>query len=225
MNTSVRESWGFFRNRRPDTYGAVCSVFPGEDMKFPNIRPGDTPRNRGFHMPAEWEPHECVWLSWPHNKNTFPQLPVVEDAFHAFVREICMSDRVELFVPTATIHRKVKVRLREDGIDPSRVVLHTTGYSDVWIRDYGPTFVVNRALRRTAMVRWNFNAWGEKYEDQLEDGKIPEVMNRRLELPLFAPGIVLEGGSVEVNGRHGDHYTFLSPEPENPSLQRKLKST
>jgi agmatine deiminase len=220
MNTSVRESWGFFRNRRPDTYGAVCSFFSGGDMTFPDIRPGDTPRNRGFHMPAEWEPHECVWLSWPHNRNTFPQLPAVEDAFHEFVREICMSDRVELFVPTAAIHRKVKVRLREDGIDPAQVVLHTTGYSDIWIRDYGPTFVVNRALKRTAMVRWNFNAWGEKYEDQLEDGKIPEVMNRRLELPLFAPGIVLEGGSVEVNGRGTVITTrscLLNPN-RNPSL-------
>jgi agmatine deiminase len=201
MNTSVRESWGFFRNRRPDTYGAVCSAFSGGDVTFPDIRRGDTPRNRGFHMPAEWEPHECVWLSWPHNKNTFPRLPAVEDAFYEFIRAIHTSERVELFVPSAVAHRKIRARLREDGVDLSRVILHTTEFSDVWIRDYGPTFVINRALKRTAMVRWNFNAWGGKYEDQLRDGKIPDVMNRRLELPLFVPDIVLEGGSVDVNGR------------------------
>jgi agmatine deiminase len=61
--------------------------------------------------------------------------------------------------------------------------------------------VVNRALSKTALVRWNFNAWGGKYEDQIRDGKIPGMMNRRFNLPLFEPGIVLEGGSIDVNGK------------------------
>jgi len=220
MNYSVRDSWGFFRNRRPDTYDATCSLFPGGDVTFPDIRPGDTPRNRGFHMPAEWEPHECVWLSWPHNKNTFPQLPAVEDAYYEFVQAIHTSERVELFVPTAVVHRKIRARLRETSVDLSRVILHTTDFSDVWIRDYGPTFVVNRALKRTAMVRWNFNAWGGKYDDQLRDGKIPGIMNRWLELPQFVPGIVLEGGSVDVNGRGTVMTTrscLLNPN-RNPAL-------
>ncbi len=88
MNQAVRESWGFFRNRRPDTYGTTCTLFPGNNGAFPEIRPGDTPRNRGFHMPAEWEPHDAVWLSWPHNKNTFPKLPAVEEAFFEFLTAI-----------------------------------------------------------------------------------------------------------------------------------------
>ena len=201
MNLTVRESWGFFRNRRPDTYGTTCTLFPGSEGTFPEIRGGDTPRNRGFHMPAEWEPHDAVWLSWPHNKTTFPKLPAVEEAFFAFVTAIHTSERVELFIPTAAVHRRVKTQLRESQIDPSTVTLHTTEFSDVWIRDYGPTFVINRAMKRSAMVRWDFNAWGGKYEDQVKDGRIPTVMNRRLELPLFEPGIVLEGGSVDVNGR------------------------
>jgi agmatine deiminase len=201
MNLTVRESWGFFRNRRPDTYGTTCTLFPGNEGAFPEIRPGDTPRNRGFHMPAEWEPHDAVWLSWPHNKTTFPELPAVEEAFFAFVTAIHTSERVELFIPTAAVHRRVKTRLRESQIHPSLVNLHTTEFSDVWIRDYGPTFVINRAMKRSAMVRWNFNAWGGKYEDQVKDGRIPTVMNRWLELPLFVPGIVLEGGSLDVNGR------------------------
>jgi len=201
MNRSVRESWGFFRNRRPDTYAKTCSLFPGEHGAFPDIRSGDTPRNRGFHMPAEWEPHEAVWLSWPHNKRTFPQILAVEEAYYTFIAAIHATERVELFVPTAASHRKIRARLRESGVDLLKVTLHTTDYSDIWIRDYGPTFVINRAMSRTAMVRWNFNAWGEKYEDQIRDGKIPEIMNRRLEYPLFVPEIVLEGGSIDVNGR------------------------
>ena len=139
---------------------------------------------------------------------------------YEFVRAIQTSERVELFVPSAVAYRKIRVRLRETGVDLSRVILHTTEFSDVWIRDYGPTFVINRALKRTAMVRWNFNAWGKKYEDQLQDGKIPDVMNRWLELPRFVPGIVLEGGSVDVNGRGTVMTTrscLLNPN-RNPSL-------
>ena len=220
MNQTVRESWGFFRNRRPDTYGATCTLFSGGDGVFPSIRPGDTPRNRGFHMPAEWEPHDAVWLSWPHNKNTFPNLPAVEEAFFEFVTAIHTSERVELFIPTAAVHRRVKTRLRETNVDLSQVTLHTTEFSDVWIRDYGPTFVINRALRRSAMVRWNFNAWGGKYTDQVNDGRIPGVMNRWLNLPQFVPEIVLEGGSLDVNGRGTVLTTrscLLNPN-RNPSL-------
>jgi agmatine deiminase len=222
MNETVRESWGFFRNRRPDTYGQICTLFSGNDGAFPEIRDGDTPRNRGFHMPAEWEPHEAVWLSWPHNRNTFPNLSGVEESYYAFISAIHTSERVELFIPTAALHRKIRAHLREAHTDLSRVTLHTIEFSDVWIRDYGPTFVINPAMNRAAMVRWNFNAWGLKYEDQVNDGKIPNIMNRWLDLPQFVPGIVLEGGSFDVNGR-GTLLTtrscLLNPN-RNPSLSK-----
>jgi agmatine deiminase len=125
-----------------------------------------------------------------------------------------------LFIPTAALHRKIRTNLRQAHIDLSRVTLHTIEFSDVWIRDYGPTFVVNRAMNRAAMVRWNFNAWGLKYEDQVKDGKIPAIMNRWLDLPQFVPGIVLEGGSFDVNGRGALLTTrscLLNPN-RNPSL-------
>lgn len=220
MNEAVQDSWGFFRNRRPDTYWRVGVPFRGTDGAFPDLREKDTPRNRGFHMPAEWEPHEAVWISWPHNQQTFPDLPGVEQVYFEFIAHLQASERIEVFVPTAVVHRKVKARLKEMAIDPDRVVLHTTEYSDVWIRDYGPTFVVSRALGRSALVRWNFNAWGEKYDDQISDGRIPVQMNRRLNLPLFEPGIILEGGSIDVNGR-GTVLTTRScllNKNRNPSL-------
>ena len=223
MNAVVQDSWGFFRNRRPETYSRVVVPFAGIDGAFPTLRSGDTPRNRGFHMPAEWEPHDAVWISWPHNTNTFPDLPAVEQAYYEFIAHVHTSERVEVFVPTAVIHRKVRARLREMGIDFERVTLHTTEYSDVWIRDYGPTFVVSRALQKMAMVKWNFNAWGGKYDDQIRDGKIPLNMNRRLNLPLFEPGIVMEGGSFDTNGRGTVLTTracLLNPN-RNPSLSRE----
>ena len=141
---------------------------PENPVLFPPFAAGDTPRNRGFHMPAEWEPHEAVWISWPHNETTFPHLSDVENSCYAFIMAVHASERVELFVPTAVIHRRVRARLREMGADLTRIVLHTSDYADVWIRDYGPTFVVNRVLKKTAMVRWNFNAWGGKYENQTQ---------------------------------------------------------
>ena len=230
MNQDVRDSWGFFRNRRPDTYGKIAIPFPGESGAFPALRPEDTPRNRGFHMPAEWEPHEAVWIAWPHNQMTFPHLTDVENACYAFIMAVHGSERVEIFVPSAVIHRRVRSRLREIGADLTKIVLHTSEYSDIWIRDYGPTFLVNRVLQKTALVRWNFNAWGNKYEDQISDGKIPHTMNRRLLLPMFEPGIVLEGGSIDVNGRGTVLTTracLLNPN-RNPALsadqiEEKLK--
>nr|WP_319376151.1 agmatine deiminase family protein [uncultured Methanoregula sp.] len=222
MNREVRDSWGFFRNRRPETYGRIGTPFPGESGEFPALREGDTPKNRGFHMPAEWEPHAAVWLSWPNNKDTFPQLPLVEKAYYEFIEKIHTSERVELFVPTAIVHRQVRARLREMGVDLARITLHTSEYVDVWIRDYGPTFVVNRAQKKLALVRWNFNAWGGKYERQIQDGKIPFMMNRRLSLPLFEPGIILEGGSIDVNGKG----TVLTTKAclLNPNRNPKLSS-
>jgi agmatine deiminase len=201
MNEAVQESWGFFRNRRPETYDRITVPFAGKSGTSPSIRAGDTPRNRGFLMPAEWEPHDAVWLSWPHNPVTFPDIPAVEQAYFELIFHLHTSEQVEVFVPTAVVHRKVRSRLREMGADLEKIVLHTNEYSDVWIRDYGPTFVLNRALREIAMVRWNFNAWGNKYEDQVRDGRIPLVMNRWMNLPVYEPGIVLEGGSIDVNGR------------------------
>ncbi|MFA5415575.1 MAG: nitrilase-related carbon-nitrogen hydrolase, partial [Methanoregula sp.] len=78
MNQKIRDAWGFFRNRRPDTYGAVCAPLPGAIGGSPPVLPGDAPRQHGYFMPAEWEPHEALWLSWPHNKDTFPRLREVE---------------------------------------------------------------------------------------------------------------------------------------------------
>jgi agmatine deiminase len=223
MNETVQDSWGFFRNRRPETYSRITVPFAGKDGAFPDLRPKDTPRNRGFHMPAEWEPHEAVWISWPHNTFTFPDISAVEHAYYEFIAHVHTSEHVEVFVPTAVVHRKVRAKLREMGVDFGQVTLHTTEYSDVWIRDYGPTFVVSRALQKLAMVRWNFNAWGGKYEDQFRDGAIPLQINRRLTLPLFEPGIIMEGGSFDTNGK-GTLLTtracLLNPN-RNPTLSER----
>lgn len=199
QNRSVRDSWGFIRNRRPDTYGNLTRPFPGG--RVPDVRPGDTPRNRGFHMPAEWEPHDAVWLSWPANEDTFPHLPDVEKSYVQFIAAMDGSERVNLLVRDEKTTARVRKMLESSGTSAAHVTFYPTDYADVWIRDYGPTFVQNPALHQKALVWWRFNAWGEKYEDLLADGEIPGRMKDWLHIPVFEPGIVLEGGSIEVNGR------------------------
>ena len=140
-------------------------------------------------MPAEWEPHDAVWLSWPHNNNTFPHLSAVEEAYYEFIRAVHTSERVELFVPTAVIHRKVRARLRRQVQTCPRspcipVSIPMSGSATTARRSCR-----NRTLQKTAIVHWDFNAWGGKYEDQIRDGRIPSLMNRRLNFPSSLPGL------------------------------------
>jgi agmatine deiminase len=223
MNDTIRDSWGFMRNRRPDTYSAVCAPIRGTIKDLAYIIPGDTPRNRGYHMPAEWEPHNAVWLSWPHNTLTFPSLEAVEESYIRFIVEIHRTEPVRLLIPGPVSAARISAFLINAGVSMDQITLFPTSYSDVWIRDYGPTFVVNRGERHVAMVRWIFNAWGDKYDELLADGSVPGFMNQHLKVPVFEPGIILEGGSIDVNGRGTVLTTtacLLNPN-RNSSLSRE----
>lgn len=220
MNEEVRQSWGFMRNRRPDTYHPVCQQIreTGADCIFSALH--DTPRNRGYHMPAEWEPHDSVWISWPHNTLTFPSLSEVEEGYLRFVAAVHLSEPVRILARDDESKSRITRMLTDAGVDITKVMLQVIPYADVWIRDYGPTFVINRGERQVAMVRWIFNAWGNKYDELLADGCIPESINDILHLPVFEPGIILEGGSIDVNGR-GTVLTTracLLNQNRNPSL-------
>jgi agmatine deiminase len=199
LNHTVREGWGFLRNRRPDSYGILTRPVEREYPRAADM-PG-TPRKLGFTMPAEWDPHDTVWLAWPHDPETFGDIPAVEKTCLGIVSALTPGERVNLLVRDREMGQKVKALFRRGGIDPGRVSFLPFDYADVWFRDYGPTFVVNPAERRLGMVSWDFNAWGNRYPGLARDGRIPSCLNGRLGLPLFRPGIVLEGGSIDVNGR------------------------
>ncbi|MDD4252682.1 MAG: agmatine deiminase family protein [Methanoculleus horonobensis] len=189
-NEAVREGWGFFRNRRPETYGPLARKLP----------PGMAPAASGYRMPAEWEPHDAVWLSWPHDRETFPDLAAVEGIYVEIIAALRGSETVDLLVTGEAMRTRIEAMLEEEGVDTGGIRFHLANYADVWFRDYGPTFLVNRKTGNLVMVNWTFNAWGNKYAELMEDSRIPLAMNREMELPLFTPGIVLEGGSIEVNG-------------------------
>ena len=155
----------------------------------------ETPASLGYRMPAEWEKHDATWLSWPKDPGTFPSdvLPKVEAAYVAMVRALSEHEEVKVMVNDAKAQARVSSMIRGEG-RVSIVVLPTV---DVWVRDYGPTYVRGRDL---ALVKWIFNAWGNKYDDLLPDEGAGVRMAESTGLRMFRPGVVLEGGSIDVNG-------------------------
>lgn len=171
-------------------------------------------------MPAEWMPHAATWLAWPHDPVTWPgHVADAEEVFWQMIRALAPNERVELLVKDLAIERKVQARMTTDNV--SNVRLHRIPTADSWIRDYGPTFLKGPG-DATACVDWIFNAWGNKYDTLLPDDGIPPQLDaihgaRRFEYP-----IVMEGGSIEVNGAG----TVLTTEQcllnknRNPKLSR-----
>ena len=218
-NKKVQEGWGFLQNRRPDTYQPLI-----ENVQTSTGRCGaKTCQAQGFIMPAEWDHHDAIWLSWPYDLLTFPdRVELVEQTYVEIVKEIHTSEEVNLFVIDEPTKTKVTEMFRQANINLDLVHIHVSDYADVWFRDYGPIFIRN-PQHELAMVHWDFNSWGEKYETLLRDKQIPDVINKKLGLPCFKPGIVLEGGSIDVNGKG----TLLTSEQcllnsnRNPTLNKQ----
>ncbi|MFA5861828.1 MAG: agmatine deiminase family protein [Candidatus Thermoplasmatota archaeon] len=162
-----------------------------------------TPASLGYRMPAEWEPHAATWLSWPHDPMTFPgRVDAAEETYREMIRALCKHERVNLLVKDDDAHERVEKWVVQESL--KNVVLWDVPPADVWFRDYGPTFVkrdVTPTRSELAMTKWRFNAWGDKYESLLPDDTIPHQLQPHLGLPMFEAGIVMEGGSFEVNGR------------------------
>jgi agmatine deiminase len=153
-------------------------------------------------MPAEWEPHRATWLAWPHNLETWPkQLELVKEAWVQMARAVSLGEEVRLLANDERSQADATRRLRESGAATGRVSIRGIPTVDVWIRDYGPTFITRSEKEEgLAFVDWVFNAWGEKYDCYAEDDRVAKEIARLLGVPVFEPGIVLEGGSIDVNG-------------------------
>lgn len=160
-----------------------------------------TPAKLGYYMPAEWERHDAIWLSWPHDPITFPdRVEKAENTYVEIIHAIMDSENVNLFVRDDSMQKRAERLFKKDGVNPDSIIFHKYDYADVWFRDYGPIFLINKNSGRLAMTHWIFNAWGGKYETLMKDTNIPEFINQKMGLPCFKPGIVLEGGSIDVNG-------------------------
>ncbi|HEX4999247.1 MAG TPA: agmatine deiminase family protein, partial [Terriglobia bacterium] len=191
LNARIREGWRFMMNRHPESY---------EPLTAP-VRI-DTPKSRGCVMPAEWEPHAATWLAWPEDRITFPgkRLENARAQYLRIIAALHSGELVHLVVRNSRTRANVQTLLKKAGIDLRQIRFHEWDYADVWFRDYGPAFVTDRAGHR-GMVQWRFNAWGGKYPSLLKDGHIPYLISEETGLDLFRPNVVLEVGSIDLNGQ------------------------
>ena len=122
-------------------------------------------------MPAEWEPHSATWLSWPSNSETFPgaYLPKVEASYCSMVEAIARGEMARILVQDAKTKARAEKMLEKCGASMGNVAFEDIPTIDVWIRDYGPTFLVNNSSKAKGAVKWIFNAWGNKWQDLLPD--------------------------------------------------------
>ena len=156
----------------------------------------------GYAMPAEWARHRATWLSWPHNLETWPtHLEKVREIWIQMVGALAPHEQVYLLVNDAPTEQEVTARLTAAGAPLANVTLLRIPTIDVWMRDYGPTFVTRNAHdAQLAFNDWIFNGWGGKYQTYQEDERVARAIAELLKVPVFDHEIVLEGGSIEVNG-------------------------
>ena len=184
-----------------------------------------TPVELGYRMPAEWHLHSATWLSWPKDPETWPaRVPQVEEIFLKMMAALAPHETVNLLVDDEETEASVRPRCNFPGAE--NILYHRIPTVDSWIRDYGPNFLLSDQMSDTlqfvadsarkplneaddklkfighplAYNDWIFNAWGNKYEELKKDDSIPARLESLLKVPRFEPGIVMEGGSIEVNG-------------------------
>ena len=172
-----------------------------------------TPATEGFRMPAEWEPHRATWLVWPHNRADWDvKTSAVEWCFVDIVRHLAGGERVGIICPTAAVARRAETRLARGGVDLSRIDRLVAATNRSWIRDTGPVFGSRRTdagREEIAATDWRFTGWA-RYPACGRDDALPRRLSRHLGVRRFAPTVqvagrrrrmVLEGGSIDVNGR------------------------
>ena len=163
------------------------------------------PARLGYRMPAEWEPHAGTWLTWPRPEGiSFPgRYETVPPVYAELIRHLTAVEEVHINVWNAEKEAWVRGLLAEHHTALDRVHFHHFPAYEPWCRDHGPIFLVREQNGRheRAIVDWGYNAWGNKYPPFDLDDAIPQHVARLRGLPLFSPGIVMEGGSLDVNGR------------------------
>ncbi len=182
-----------------------------------------TPRELGFRMPAEWEPQIATWIAWPHNKEDWPgRFTPIPWVYCEIVRKLSRVETVRILIESETAIRPATRMLRKSGADLANVEFFVIPTDRVWTRDYAPLFVKS-AEGEVAMTNWIFNAWA-KYDDWHRDNAVNALIGERLGVRQWEPGLVMEGGSIDVNGAGTLMTTeecLLSPvQARNPHLGR-----
>ena len=160
-----------------------------------------TPSDLGYSFPPEWGPHAATWISWPRAEGiSFPdKYHTVPENLARIIKQIAPREQVNINVPNGNYERIVREQLAAHGCPTRNVSFHHIKTNENWCRDHGPAFVTKRN-GSIAVVDWDFNAWGGKYPPYDDDDAVPTRIAEALKLPIFYPGIVMEGGAVDFNG-------------------------
>jgi agmatine deiminase len=182
------------------------------------------PKNTGFHFPAEWEKHSATWLSWPHKEASWPgKIETIYPVYARFIKALTEGELVNINVNNEDMKQKAISHLKLENVDLNKVNFFFNPTNDAWCRDHGPAFLVNRKEKKKMIVDWGYNAWGGKYPPFDLDDVIPTLIAKHYKIPVVNPGIVMEGGSVEFNGK-GTLLTTTScllNKNRNPHLNQK----
>ncbi len=191
-----------------------------------------------YRMPAEWETHAATWIAWPHNTTDWPgKFAAIPWAYAEIVRHLASVERVEILVNDARAEARARRVLQQSNAPLGNVRFHRWPTNRGWTRDCGPIFVTRAGrarsgLPRVAMTHWRFNGWA-KYPDWQKDATVPERIRRLLRLRAWKPiaesggkarHVVLEGGSIDVNGRGSllttEECLLSTVQQRNPGLSR-----
>ena len=173
-----------------------------------------------LRMPAEWEPHQATWLAWPHEKSDWPgKFEPIPWLYGEIVRHLARVERVRIITENAS---RVRAILRKCGADLNAVEVFPYPTNRSWTRDYCPLFVKNGGRRDHS--HWRFNGWA-KYDNFEHDAAIPAAIARDLGMRRIETGLVLEGGSIDVNGAGKllttEECLLSKVQARNPSLSRR----
>ena len=197
----------------------------------------ETPASLGYRMPAEWEPRQATWIAWPHNEEDWPgKFEPIPWVYAEIVRHLAAVEQVNIVVKGTRMRVAALNVLSAQGVNLENVEFIKASTDRVWLRDSGPTFVIDdqaaNAADRVALVNWRFNAWA-KYHNYHDDKKLPKIIANHLGIRRFAPRVgigedskrvVMEGGAIEVNGKGclltTEECLLSDIQSRNPGLDR-----
>src|SRR5438067_6303458 len=186
-------------------------------------------------MPAEWEPHEATWIAWPHNAQDWPgKFQAIQWAYVDIVRHLSKHERVHILVNDQTAEAKAQLSLDRSDIPLENIHFHPWVTDRVWTRDSGPIFIkLDDSSQQVAVLNWQFNAWA-KYPNWQNDDALPGLVAAQLRMKMWKPAIemngkqrriVLEGGSIDVNGcgtmLTTEECLLSDVQQRNPGLSQK----
>lgn len=195
-----------------------------ETKSFDSTYFEESPKKLGFSFPAEWVPQEAMWLSWPHKEASWPgKIDSIYAPYAKFIAAVAAGQKVRINVLDEAMKASALSYLKEAQASLENIEFYFNPTNDAWCRDHGPAFLLHQERKEKAIVDWGYNAWGDKYPPYDLDDVVPTRIAKEFDLKLFNPNIIMEGGSVEFNGKGTVLTTTacLLNENRNPHLTKE----